>query len=148
MKPFVKFWKSVLWGTILLNYFEFRPVLQEEMSFNGISYLVFWQPLCSMEYNHLYSFGRVHHEEHFCEIILNLDQWFRRRCHLKTFIEISGGPFVQRTGTIWFIAVEGIMRNKSVKLFWIWSSGRLKVFLIWSSSSPFVQRSKPSVQFW
>ena len=28
-------------------------------------------------------FNRGHHEEHFCEIILNLHQWFR--CHLKTF---------------------------------------------------------------
>ena len=24
--------------------------------------------------------------EQFCEIILNLDQWFRRRCHLKIFL--------------------------------------------------------------
>ena len=29
------------------------------------------------------NFGREHHEKHFCEIILNLDQWFRRRCHLN-----------------------------------------------------------------
>ena len=26
-------------------------------------------------------------EELFCEIILNLDQWFRRRCHLKNLVE-------------------------------------------------------------
>ena len=24
--------------------------------------------------------GRGNYEEHFCEIILNLDQWIRRRC--------------------------------------------------------------------
>ena len=30
--------------------------------------------------------GRRHHEEQFCEIILNLDQWFMRRCHLKDFL--------------------------------------------------------------
>ena len=28
-------------------------------------------------------FGRGHYEEHSCEIVLNLDQWFRRRCLLK-----------------------------------------------------------------
>ena len=33
--------------------------------------------------NHLCNFGRGYREEQFCEIILNLDQWFRRRCHLK-----------------------------------------------------------------
>ena len=29
---------------------------------------------------------RVHHEEDFCEIILNLGQWFRRRFCLKDFL--------------------------------------------------------------
>ena len=39
-------------------------------------------------------------EEHFCEIILNLDQWLRRRCRLKIFlIHYSGGHLVQRSGT-------------------------------------------------
>ena len=28
------------------------------------------------------NFGRGHHEEQFCEIILNLDQWFNS-CHLE-----------------------------------------------------------------
>ena len=55
-------------------------------------------------------------EEQFCEIILNLDQWFKRRCLLKIFlIWSSGGPFVQQNGTICAILKEGIMRNKSVK---------------------------------
>ena len=49
----------------------------------------------------LCNFGRGHYEEHFCEIILNLDQWFRRRCHLKIFlIYSSGDPFVQQSRTI------------------------------------------------
>ena len=38
-----------------------------------------------MERNHLWNFGRVHHEEQFCEIILNLGQWFSRCC-LKNFL--------------------------------------------------------------
>ena len=36
--------------------------------------------------NTLINFGRRHHDEHFFEIILNLDQWNRRRCHSKTFL--------------------------------------------------------------
>ena len=51
----------------------------------NISYLVLWQPLCSAEQNHLCNCGRVHHEEQFCEIIFNLDQWFRR-FRLKIFL--------------------------------------------------------------
>ena len=54
--------------------------------------------------------------EYFCEIIMNLDQWFRRKCHLKIFlIYSSGGPFVQQIGTICAILVEGSMRSISVK---------------------------------
>ena len=36
--------------------------------------------------NHLCNFGRGYPEEQFCEIILKLDQLFRRRCHLKDFL--------------------------------------------------------------
>ena len=62
------------------------------MLFNVISYLQLWQPN-SLELNHLCNFGSVQHKEQFCEVILNLNQWFRR-CHLKTFlIKSSGGPF-------------------------------------------------------
>ena len=76
------------------------------MSLKDISYLELWQPLCLVEGNHLCNFGRRHHEEQFYEIILNLDQWFRRRCRLKIFhIWSSGSPFVQRRGTICAILV-------------------------------------------
>ena len=34
-----------------------------------------------------------------------------------------GGPLVKQSGTICAILVEGIMRNNSVKLFLIWTSG-------------------------
>ena len=57
----------------------------QEMLFKYISYQALWWPLCSAERNHMCSFGRRHHEEQFCEIILNLDQWFRRCC-LKIFL--------------------------------------------------------------
>ena len=70
------------------------------MPFFYLYYLEFWRPFCPAEQNHLCNFGRERHEEQFCDIILNLDQWFRR-CHLKIFpIWSSGGSFVQRSGTI------------------------------------------------
>ena len=54
--------------------------------FKDISYLELWQPFCSVEQNHLCNFGNRHHEEQFCEIILNLDQWLRRKCCLIIFL--------------------------------------------------------------
>ena len=107
------------------------------MPFKDISYLELWRPFCSVEQNHLCNFDRRHQEEQFCEIILNLDQGFKRRCYLKIFLIWSScGPFVQRSGTICAILVEGIMRNNSLNLFWIWASASqmwFKRFLIWSS---------------
>ena len=97
---------------------EFGPVVQKEMLFKDISYLELWQPLCSVDWNHLCNFGRRYHEEQLCEIILNLDQWFRRKCRLKVFLILSSDShFVQRNVTIYATLVEGIMRNHSVKLF-------------------------------
>ena len=61
-------------------YFKFGPLAQEEMPFNNISYLELWHSFCSEEGNHLCNFGRGYNEEQFCEIILNLNQWYRRRC--------------------------------------------------------------------
>ena len=56
--------------------------------------------------------------------ISNLDQWFRRKWCLKIYlIKRSRGHFVQRSGTILAILVQGIMRNTFVKLFLIWTSG-------------------------
>ena len=97
---------------------KFGPVVQEEMSFKDISYLELWQSLCSVDWNHLCNIERRHHEEQPCEIILNLDQWFRRKCSLKVFlIWSSGSPFVQRSVTICAILVGGIKRNNSVIFF-------------------------------
>ena len=58
------------------------------------------------------NFGREHHEEQFCEIILNLDHWFRR-CHLKDFLSralealmFNGAePFMQ----FWWKALWGTL---------------------------------------
>ena len=42
--------------------------------------------LCSTECNHLCNFGRGYYEEQFCELILNLGLWIRRRCCLEYFL--------------------------------------------------------------
>ena len=57
--------------------------------------------------------------EQFCEIIFNLDQWFKRRCCLKIFLIWSSGASpvqwgtypVQWSRTIYAILKEGIMGN-------------------------------------
>ena len=61
------------------------------------SLLELWRPFCLAEQIHLSNFGSEHHEDQFCEIILNLDQWFRSCC-LKNFLSralaalmLSGG---------------------------------------------------------
>ena len=106
-KPFMQFLiKRASWETFPWKYMRFGPVVQ--MSSKDIYYL------------ELSPLRRRHHEEQFCEIILNLDQWFRRKCRLRVFlIWSSGSPFVQLRVTL----VEGIMRNSSVKSFWFWVSG-------------------------
>ena len=71
-------------GNIHVKFMEFGPVVQK--MFKYISYLELWQEFCSANQNHLLNFGRRYHEEQFCEIILNLDQWFRRKCSLKVFL--------------------------------------------------------------
>ena len=56
------------------------------MSFKDISYLELWWPFFSAERNHLCNFGRGHHEQHSCEIILKSNQWFSKRFCLKIFL--------------------------------------------------------------
>ena len=87
------------------------------MPFKDISYLELLWPFCSVEWNHLSNFGKEHNEEEFCEIILNLDQCFRRNIiksdvlsrDLAAPLFPGAEPFVQS-----WILVEGIMRNNSV----------------------------------
>ena len=76
-------------------------------SYTEISYLELCLTFCSAERNYFGKFGKGHYVEQFCEIILNSNKWFRRRCLLKIFlIWSSGGPFVQRSGTICAILYE------------------------------------------
>ena len=97
----------------------------------------------------LCKFCRWHHEEQFCEIILNLDKWFSR----YFFIWSSGGSFVQQRCNVWTIVVKGIMRNNSVKLVWIWTSGSggnviKRHFLSRALAAHLFGGAKPFVQFW
>ena len=73
------------------------------MPYKGISYLDIRQPFCSRQRNHLCDFGRGYQEEQSCEIILNLGQWFRRRCFLKDF---SSGALA----TLFFSGAEPFMQ--------------------------------------
>ena len=89
----------------------------EEMPFKDISFLELWQPFCLAEQNHMCYFGRWCYEEQFCEIILNLGQWFR--CRLKDFLSGALAALL----IIYAILKEDIIGNIYVKLFEIWTSG-------------------------
>ena len=70
-----------------------------------------------VEQNHFSKTGRGSSKEHSGEIILKLAHWPKRRCRLKGFsIFSSDGHFVQRSGTILAILVEGHPKNISTKL--------------------------------
>ena len=61
--------------------------------------------LGSVEWNHLCNFGRRHHEEQFCTIILNLDHFTKWRVQwfMRFLIRSSGSPPVQWSGTTYAI---------------------------------------------
>ena len=95
-------WTRVSVGDVILSHFLSRTLAA----------------ICSVDWDDLCNFGRRHHEEQPCEIILNFDQWYWRKCCLKVFlIWSSGSPFVQRSVTICANFVEGFTRNNSVKYF-------------------------------
>ena len=94
------------------------PLALEEMSFYRFFYFCLWRPFSSAERNHLSNFSRGSSKEHSYEIFSKSAHWPRRRCCLKDIsIFISDGRFVQQSGTILAILVEGYPRNISVKLF-------------------------------
>ena len=69
-----------------MNLFGIKTSASGGMPFKCISYLDIWQHFCSVESNCLCNFSRGYYEEHFCEIISNLGQWFSSRCCLKEFL--------------------------------------------------------------
>ena len=54
-------------GNIHVKLYKLGPVFQE-MSFKDMSYLELWQSLCSVDWNHLCSIRRRHHEDQSCEL--------------------------------------------------------------------------------
>ena len=65
------------------------------MSFKVISYLALWWPLLQWSGTVCAILVEgIMQEEQFCEIILILDQWFRRICHLKYFLSGALTAFV------------------------------------------------------
>ena len=68
-----------------------------------------------MKPNSLSVFGRELPKEHSCEIISKSVHWFSRRSSLKLFsIYSPGGHFVQRSGMVRAILVDGHLRNMHV----------------------------------
>ena len=108
---------------------SYHWIIRDAKPFKCISYLELWQPFCSAERNHLCNFGREYQEEQFCEIYLNLGQWFRSRCLKRFLIWSSGNPPVQWRGTIYAVLKEGMMGNIHVKLYKIRTSGSGDVVL-------------------
>ena len=92
------------------------------MPFKGISYLELWQHFCSAERNNLSKFGRRYQEERFCEVYLNLGQWFRRRCRLRNILSGALAALLF-CGANCAILKEGIKGNTHVKLYEIRTSG-------------------------
>ena len=77
-------------GQVVLKEMSYKDIPYLELwPFKGISYLELWQPFCSSEHNQLCKFGRGFYEVQFCEIILILGQWFRRRFRLKDFLSVA-----------------------------------------------------------
>ena len=74
-----------------MKYFKFKSVAQEDMLLKYIYCLEVWLPFCSAQQNHLCNFSRGYYEEHFCENIYNLDQWFRMEMLFKAilYLELS-----------------------------------------------------------
>ena len=63
------------------------------------------------------NFGRGHYEENFCEITLNLGQWFRR-CFYIFLIYRSGSPFLPRSKTICAIYYRGHFEKHFCEVIW------------------------------
>ena len=81
------------------------------------------------------------------------DFWPQGQNLKKYIIWSSGGPFVQRSGTICTILVKNIIRNHSVKSFCIWTSGSRETvikrhYLSKPLTAPLFGGAKPLVQFW
>ena len=104
--------------------FEFGLAVQEEMSFKAISYLALWQPLLQWSGTICAILEEgIMQEEQFCEIILNLGQWFRKRCHLKkSYLELLW-PLYSLERNAFCTLSRRHYAKPSCKVILIWTSG-------------------------
>ena len=98
-------------------------MVQEEISFEDISYLELWWPFCSAEQNNLCNFNRGHYEVHFYKSISSLGQWFKRRCRLKDCYWELWRPSCSVEQNRLCNLKEGSIGNTHVKLYEIRTSG-------------------------
>ena len=101
---------------------------------------------CLVEQNHLCNFERRHHREYSCEVIWNLDQWFKRRCRLKTLYQELWQPLCSADRNHFCYLGRSYYEEQFCEIImnldqWFRRKCCLEVFLIWKSVSPFVQRS-------
>ena len=118
------------------------------MPFKDI-YWDLWWPLCSADWNNLIYCSRRHHEEQFCEIILNLDQWpFKGISYLELW-----QPFCSAEQNHLCNFGRRYYEEKFCKLFWIWAIGSrveciFKDFLSGALVALLFGGTKPFILFW
>ena len=81
------------------------------MSFKAILSRALVTPLLA-KWKHLCNFGRSHHEEQFCEIILNLNQCFRCRFKDNPYLELWRS-FCSAVQNNWYKFGEGHYEEQS-----------------------------------
>ena len=80
------------------------------------SYLQLCQPFSSVKFCYLCNYVKVYYDKPFCEIILNLDRWLGRRCHLKIFLFLHLVAIYWTERAVCANVVAGIIGNIYVKL--------------------------------
>ena len=99
-----------------------------------------------MEQKYLCSFELGHYGVHSCEVIWNLDKWFRMRCHLKTFYLEFCQPVSSADQNYLCNVGRRYHKERFCEIIlnldqWFRRKCRLKISLIWSSCMHFVRRS-------
>ena len=126
VEPFVQILVEDIKSNNSVKLFKFDQVVQEQMLFKDISYLELWLPFCSAEQNNLClcNFGRGYPEEQFYKNYFEFGPVVQEEITLERFLILSSGSHpVQWSRTIYAIFVKSSVRNNSVNLFCIWTSG-------------------------
>ena len=100
------------------------------------------------------NFERRLQEEKICEIVMDMDQWFSRRCHLNIFlIRSSSGPFVQQSHIICANLVKGYYEEQLSEIIlnldqWFRRESHKKYFLSRALAAHLFSGAELFVQFW